>query len=163
MTETKKTSITEGPLTPRIIKFIIPLMLTGILQLLYNAADSIIVGHWDGAEALAAVSSVGALINLLLNLFMGLAVGTAVSVAHDFGAKDFEGVKKTVHTSYLIAIVGGVVFGIIGMVFSRTFLVWMGSPEDVLPLSTLYLMIYFAAALVALMFAEWVLEIKKNY
>jgi len=144
MTETKKTSITEGPLTPRIIKFIIPLMLTGILQLLYNAADSIIVGHWDGAEALAAVSSVGALINLLLNLFMGLAVGTAVSVAHDFGAKDFEGVKKTVHTSYLIAIVGGVVFGIIGMVFSRTFLVWMGSPEDVLPLSTLYLMIYFA-------------------
>ena len=68
MTDTKKSSITEGPLTVRIIKFIIPLLLTGVLQLFYNAADSIVVGHWDGSEALAAVSSVGALINLLLNL-----------------------------------------------------------------------------------------------
>lgn len=144
MTDTKKSSITEGPLTVRIIKFIIPLLLTGVLQLLYNAADSIIVGHWDGSEALAAVSSVGALVNLLLNAFMGLAVGAAVSVAHDFGAKDYEGVKRTVHTSYLVAIVGGVVFGIVGMIFARTFLVWMGSPEDVLPLSTVYLVIYFA-------------------
>ena len=144
MTDTKKTSITEGSLTPKIIRFIIPLMLTGILQLFYNAADSIIVGHWDGSEALAAVSSVGALINLLLNLFMGLAVGTSVSVAHDYGAKDYEGVKKTVHTSYLVAVIGGVVFGIVGMIFARTFLVWMGSPEDVLPLSTVYLVIFFA-------------------
>lgn len=144
MADTKQNSITEGALTPRIIKFILPLMLTGILQLLYNAADSIIVGHWDGSEALAAVSSVGSLINLLLNLFMGLSVGTAVAVAHDYGAKDYEGVRRTVHTSYLVALIGGVIVGVIGMIFARTFLVWMGSPEDVLPLSTAYLVIYFA-------------------
>lgn len=142
-TKEKNNDLTSGPLTIKIIKFIIPLMLTGILQLLYNAADSIVVGHYDGSSALAAVSSVGALINLLVNAFMGLSVGAAVVVAQDYGAKDYEGVSKTVHTSYLISIIGGIVVGAIGLIFSRQFLIWMGSPEDVLPLSTEYLMIYF--------------------
>ena len=142
-TKEKNNDLTSGPLTLKIIKFIIPLMLTGILQLLYNAADSIVVGHYDGSSALAAVSSVGALINLLVNAFMGLSVGAAVVVAQDYGAKDYEGVSKTVHTSYLISIIGGIVVGAIGLIFSRQFLIWMGSPEDVLPLSTEYLMIYF--------------------
>lgn len=143
-TKEKNNDLTSGPLTIKIIKFIIPLMLTGILQLLYNAADSIVVGHYDGSSALAAVSSVGALINLLVNAFMGLSVGAAVVVAQDYGAKDYEGVSKTVHTSYLISIIGGIVVGAIGLIFSRQFLIWMESPEDVLPLSTEYLMIYFA-------------------
>lgn len=143
-TKEKNNDLTSGPLTLKIIKFIIPLMLTGILQLLYNAADSIVVGHYDGSSALAAVSSVGALINLLVNAFMGLSVGAAVVVAQDYGAKDYEGVSKTVHTSYLISIIGGIVVGAIGLIFSRQFLIWMESPEDVLPLSTEYLMIYFA-------------------
>lgn len=142
-TKEKNNDLTSGPLTIKIIKFIIPLMLTGILQLLYNAADSIVVGHYEGSSALAAVSSVGALINLLVNAFMGLSVGAAVVVAQDYGAKDYEGVSKTVHTSYLISIIGGIVVGAIGLIFSRQFLIWMGSPEDVLPLSTEYLMIYF--------------------
>ncbi len=142
-TKENNNDLTSGPLTLKIIKFIIPLMLTGILQLLYNAADSIVVGHYDGSSALAAVSSVGALINLLVNAFMGLSVGAAVVVAQDYGAKDYEGVSKTVHTSYLISIIGGIVVGAIGLIFSRQFLIWMGSPEDVLPLSTEYLMIYF--------------------
>ncbi len=142
-TKEKNNDLTSGPLTIKIIKFIIPLMLTGILQLLYNAADSIVVGHYDGSSALAAVSSVGALINLLVNAFMGLSVGAAVVVAQDYGAKNYEGVSKTVHTSYLISIIGGIVVGAIGLIFSRQFLIWMGSPEDVLPLSTEYLMIYF--------------------
>ena len=142
-TKENNNDLTSGPLTIKIIKFIIPLMLTGILQLLYNAADSIVVGHYDGSSALAAVSSVGALINLLVNAFMGLSVGAAVVVAQDYGAKDYEGVSKTVHTSYLISIIGGIVVGAIGLIFSRQFLIWMGSPEDVLPLSTEYLMIYF--------------------
>lgn len=136
-------NITDGPILGKLIKFIIPLMLTGILQLLYNAADSITVGQFDGSEALAAVSSVGALINLLVNAFMGLSVGSAVAVAQDYGAKDYEGVQKTVHTSYLVSIIGGVVVGAIGVAFSRTFLIWMSTPEDVLPLSTVYLIIYF--------------------
>lgn len=143
-TKEKNNDLTSGPLTIKIIKFIIPLMLTGILQLLYNAADSIVVGHYDGSSALAAVSSVGALINLLVNAFMGLSVGAAVVVAQDYGAKDYEGVSKTVHTSYLISIIGGIVVGAIGLIFSRQFLIWMESPDDVLPLSTEYLMIYFA-------------------
>lgn len=143
-TKENNNDLTSGPLTIKIIKFIIPLMLTGILQLLYNAADSIVVGHYDGSSALAAVSSVGALINLLVNAFMGLSVGAAVVVAQDYGAKDYEGVSKTVHTSYLISIIGGIVVGAIGLIFSRQFLIWMESPEDVLPLSTEYLMIYFA-------------------
>lgn len=127
----------------RIIKFILPLMLTGILQLLYNAADSVVLGRWDGSEALAAVSSVGSLINLLINVFMGLAVGTAVAVAHDYGAKEYRGVGRTVHTSILVSLIGGVVVAAIGLIFSRTFLVWMQSPIEVRDLSTLYLKIYF--------------------
>ena len=91
MDTAKNKNLSEGPLTPQIIKFILPLMLTGILQLLYNAADSIVVGRWDGPNALAAVTSVGSLVNLLLNVFMGFSVGTAVTVAHDYGAKDYKG------------------------------------------------------------------------
>jgi len=130
-------------LTLLIIKFILPLMLTGILQLLYNAADSIVVGRYEGSSSLAAVSSVSSLVNLLVNLFMGISVGTAVAVAHDFGAKDDEGVSKTVHTSMGLALVLGIIVGAIGLIFSRTFLIWMGSPEDVLPLSDAYLKIFF--------------------
>lgn len=144
MTETKKKSMTEGPLVPRIIQFILPLMLTGILQLLYNMADSIIVGRWEGSNALAAVSSVGSLINLILNVFMGLAVGASVAVAHDYGAKDYNGVERIVHTSMLLSVIGGLAVGAVGMIFARTFLIWMDSPADVLPLSTVYLRIYFA-------------------
>ena len=132
-----------GHLTPKIIRFILPLMFTGVLQLLYNAADSIVVGRFEGASALAAVTSVGSLINLLVNLFMGLSVGTSVAVAHDYGAKDWTGVSKTVHTSYLVSFVGGVIVAGIGLCFSRTVLILMGTPRDVLPLSTKYLSIYF--------------------
>ena len=95
-TKENNNDLTSGPLTIKIIKFIIPLMLTGILQLLYNAADSIVVGHYDGSSALAAVSSVGALINLLVNAFMGLSVGAAVVVAQDYGAKDYDTAKENI-------------------------------------------------------------------
>ncbi len=142
--KSKDSDITMGHMTSKIIRFIIPLMLTGILQLLYNMADSVVVGRYDGKSALAAVSSVGALINLIINVFMGLAVGASVAVAHDYGAKDYDGVSKTVHSSYLISIAGGILVGAFGMVFSRQFLIWMSTPDDVLPLSTEYLRIYFA-------------------
>ena len=132
-----------GSLTIKIVKFAIPLMLTGILQLLYNAADSVVVGRFESADALAAVTSVGSLINLLVNLFMGLSVGTSVAVAHDWGAKDYEGVSRTIHTSYLISIIGGIVVSAVGIAFSGQFLVWMKSDPAVLPLSARYLRIYF--------------------
>ncbi|MBE6541222.1 MAG: MATE family efflux transporter [Ruminococcaceae bacterium] len=146
MNNAKASTLTEGALTPKIIKYIIPLMLSGLLQLAYNAADSIIVGRWDGNEALAAVSSVGSLINLLINLFMGLSTGAAVAVAHDYGAKDYEGVKKNVHTTILLSVICGVIVGFFGFFFSKHFLLLMDSPQDVLPLSTLYLQIYFLGA-----------------
>ncbi|MBQ7599975.1 MAG: MATE family efflux transporter [Clostridia bacterium] len=132
-----------GALIPRILRFTAPLMLTGILQLLYNAADSIVVGNTEGPHALAAVTSVNALINLILNAFMGFAVGTAVCVAHDYGAKDYEGVHRDIHTSILISIAAGIFVGAFGFIFSGTFLQWMGSPEDVIDLSEIYLKIYF--------------------
>ncbi len=132
-----------GSLTVKIIRFVIPLMLTGILQLLYNAADSVVVGRFESSDALAAVTSVGSLINLLVNLFMGLSVGTSVAVAHDWGAKDYEGVSRTIHTSYLISFIGGILVSAVGIAFSGQFLVWMKSDPAVLPLSIRYLRIYF--------------------
>ena len=132
-----------GSLTLKIVRFILPLMATGILQLLYNAADSVVVGRFESADALAAVTSVGSLINLLVNLFMGLSVGTSVAVAHDWGAKDYDGVSRTVHTSYLVSFIGGVFVSAIGIAFSRQFLIWMKSDPAVLPLSARYLRIYF--------------------
>ncbi|MBQ7312949.1 MAG: polysaccharide biosynthesis C-terminal domain-containing protein, partial [Clostridia bacterium] len=138
-----KKNTKERSLTGQIIRYIVPLMLTGILQLLYNAADNVVVGRFDGSNALAAVGSTGALVNLILNVFMGLSVGTAVAVAHDYGANDHEGVQKTVHTSILISIFCGVIVGVFGCLCSGTFLKWMGTPDDVLPLSTTYLAIYF--------------------
>ena len=127
----------------RIVRFVIPLMLTGILQLIYNAADGIIVGHYDGSKALAAVTSTGALINLILNAFLGLTVGASVAVAHDFGARDGRGVEKTVHTSVLVGIICGIIIGAIGIIYSGTFLKWMDTPDDVLSLATEYLASYF--------------------
>lgn len=138
-----KMNTKERSLTGQIIRYIVPLMLTGILQLLYNAADNVVVGRFDGSNALAAVGSTGALVNLILNVFMGLSVGTAVAVAHDYGANDHEGVQKTVHTSIFISIFCGVIVGVFGCLCSGTFLKWMGTPDDVLPLSTTYLAIYF--------------------
>lgn len=142
MSETVKQT-KERSLTGQIVRYIVPLMLTGILQLLYNAADNVVVGRFDGSNALAAVGSTGALVNLILNVFMGLSVGTAVAVAHDYGANDHEGVQKTVHTSILISIFCGLAVGAFGCLCSGTFLKWMDTPADVLPLSTTYLAIYF--------------------
>ncbi len=130
----------------RIVKFIIPLIATGILQLLYNAADSVVVGYFDGAKALAAVSSTSSLVNLIINLFIGLTVGATVCVAHDFGAGDHEGVHKTIHTSVTIGLMGGIFVALVGFFFSKTFLEWMQSPTDVIGLSTTYLKIYFLGA-----------------
>ncbi|MBP3919584.1 MAG: MATE family efflux transporter [Clostridia bacterium] len=133
----------EGPLFSKLIAFALPLMLSSILQLLYNAADVIVVGQFAGHAALAAVSSTGSLVNLIVNLFIGLSVGANVATARFFGAKDDRSVHETVHTSMLLSIIGGIGVGIIGFFGARTFLLWMGSPDDVIDLAALYLKIYF--------------------
>ncbi|MBQ8505920.1 MAG: MATE family efflux transporter [Clostridia bacterium] len=134
----------HGKLIPSMARFALPLMITSILQLLYNAADVIVVGKFAGSEHLAAVGSTGALINLIVNVFLGLSIGTNVIAARDYGAQDREGMRRTVHTSIAISLVGGVVLGIFGFVFGGTFLKWMDSPPEVLPLATVYIKIYFA-------------------
>lgn len=134
----------SGPLTGKILRFALPLILTGVLQLLYNAADIVVVGQFSGKEALAAVGATSALINLIVNLFMGLSVGASVAVARAWGAKDEKGVHQAVHTAVLVAGVCGLFLMGIGISFARIFLIWMGTPNDVIEGATLYMQIYFA-------------------
>lgn len=134
----------SGPLTGKILRFALPLILTGVLQLLYNAADIVVVGQFSGKEALAAVGATSALINLIVNLFMGLSVGASVAVARAWGAKDEKGVHQAVHTAVLVAGVCGLFLMGIGISFARIFLIWMGTPDDVIEGATLYMQIYFA-------------------
>ncbi len=133
----------NGPLFKKVFAFSLPLMITGILQLLYNAADIIVVGRFSGSTALAAVGSTGSLINLIVNLFMGLSVGAGVLVARCYGAGDHKSISDAVHTSVAISAIAGVAVAIFGFVFARPLLEMMDSPADVIDQATLYLKIYF--------------------
>lgn len=133
----------NGPLAGKILLFTLPLILSGILQLLFNAADIIVVGRYAGSDSMAAVGSNTALINLLVNLFMGLSVGANVVVANFFGAKKDEAVSDTVHTAIAVGLIGGILLALIGVPGAEQFLVWMGTPDNVLDLAKLYLQIYF--------------------
>lgn len=142
----------NGPLFGKILLFTLPLMLSGILQLLFNAADVVVVGRFAGNEALAAVGSTGALTNLLVNLFIGLSVGANVLVARYYGARQGEEVSQTVHTSVLVSVVGGFLLAIIGIAAARPLLLLMDTPENVINHSVLYMRIYFLGMPVMLMF-----------
>lgn len=133
----------NGPLLGKMLLFTLPLMLSGILQLLFNAADIVVVGKFSGSHALAAVGSTGSLIMLFVNVFIGFSIGTNVLVAQYFGAKDKKNVQETVHTSILLGVVGGIILIAAGLLFAKTMLEWMGTPEDVLDQAVLYINIYF--------------------
>lgn len=133
----------SGPLLKKILIYALPLMLSGILQLLFNAADIIVVGNFTGSSALAAVGSTSSLINLLVNLFIGLSIGANVLVARYYGARDAKSVEETVHTSILTAGVGGVFLIFVGFFAARPLLELMGTPEDVIDQAVLYMRIYF--------------------
>lgn len=135
--------MTTGPILSKLLLFAIPLMLSSVLQLLFNAADVVVVGRFEGENALAAVGSNGALINLIVNVFMGLSIGANVLIARFFGAGAYKDTSDAVHTTIALSLVGGLFFGVFGAIFAKTFLVWMGSPAEVLPLATVYLRIYF--------------------
>ncbi|HKM42535.1 MAG TPA: MATE family efflux transporter [Limnochordia bacterium] len=124
-------------------KFALPIMAMNILQLAFNAADMIVVGRFDGSLALAAVGATGSLINLIVNLFMGLSVGTAVVVAQDYGARRTESIRQSVHTSIAISLIAGVLVAIAGLVLSTPLLQMMGTPEDIIHLSSIYMRIFF--------------------
>ena len=133
----------EGPLLGSIISYTIPIILTGFLQLLFNAADLIIVGRYCGELSVAAVGNCGSISMPIVNLFVGLSVGTSVTVAHAIGAGSREDISHTIHTALPTAIVSGMIVAIIGVFGNRTFLTMMGTPDTVLPLSSVYMKIYF--------------------
>ena len=135
--------MTEGPLLKSILLFSLPLMFSGVLQLLFNAADTIVVGRFVGEEALAAVGSVGSLNALIVSLFTGLSIGSNVIVARQIGAEDHKGISDAVHTSVAISLICGVVLAFAGFFLAHPLLLLMGSPEDVIDLSVLYVRIIF--------------------
>ena len=133
----------HGSLADKILLFALPLMASSMLQLLFNAADVIVVGQFAGQESLAAVGSTTSLINLLIALFVGLSVGANVVVARNLGGQRPNIVSRAVHTAIFLALVSGVFLGVFGFIMAHQLLVWMSSPADVIDLSTIYLRIYF--------------------
>ena len=133
----------EGPLFPNIIRYTVPIILTSLLQLLFNAADLVVVGRYCGSVSVAAVGATGAITNLMVNFFMGLSVGVGVTVAHGLGGHEDEVVHRTVHTALPTAILSGIFLTVFGMTYSEKFLIMMGTPDNVLPLSSIYMRIIF--------------------
>ncbi|MBP7176115.1 MAG: MATE family efflux transporter [Thermoclostridium sp.] len=142
----------SGPLFMKIVVFSLPLMLSGLLQLLYNAADIIVVGRFAGPTALAAVGSTGSLTNLIVSVFMGLSVGSSVAVAQYYGAGDYHHVSEVVHTSIATSLVASVIVSIFGITMAEKLLAAMGTPPDVLSQAALYLRIYFAGMPASMLF-----------
>ena len=143
----KNVDMLNGDIFSNVLLFALPLIASGVIQLLFNAIDMIVVGKYSGSASMAAVSSTGSLINLVTNLFIGLSVGSSVAIAKRIGNRDIDAIHDAVHTSMAIAFIAGSILTIIGIVFSKSFLVWMKSPEDVIDLSTLYLRFYFSGML----------------
>ena len=132
----------HGSLWDKVLIFALPIAATGILQQLFNAADVAVVGRFVGSHAMAAVGSNGPIIGLLVNLFIGIGAGTNVVVAQCIGGGDLKGVEKAVHTSILVAVIGGITLGIIGQLGVSRILLLLGVPKEIYPLSLLYLRIY---------------------
>lgn len=138
-----KMDMCEGPILKKMLIFSIPLMCSSVLQLLFNAADIVVVGRFAGDNSLAAVGSNTAIIGLITNLFVGLSIGANVLVAKYYGGKNEKGLTRTVHTSMLLSILSGLLLMVIGVIGTRQILIWMQTPDEVLNLATIYLRIYF--------------------
>ena len=144
--------LTTRPLLGKMIRFSLPLILTGLLQLLYSATDMVVVGRFAGETAMAAVGSTGALVNLVTNLFIGLGVGALAAMSRWVGARNERRADGVVHTAVALSLIGGVVVAVFGFFMSRILLEAMDSPANVLPQSTLYLQIYFLGMPVTLLY-----------
>ena len=137
-------SMLEGPLLSGVVFYTIPIILTSVLQLLFNAADLIVVGKFCGSVSVGAVGATGSLTSLMVNLFVGLSIGAGVAVAHGIGSRDETQVSNAVHTALPLALCGGVILTVVGVTLSGPMLVLMGTPENTLPLSSIYMKIYFS-------------------
>ena len=145
MAETKGRSVdfTSGSIGKKMIKFALPLMFSSILQLLFNAADIIVVGRFAGDECVAAVGSTTSLINLIVNLFIGLSVGANVMVANYFGARKADDLSETVHTAITVSVISGLILSVVGFFFAPEILKLMNTPDDVIGLASIYMKTYF--------------------
>lgn len=139
----KTTDMTQGPLLKQIVLYTIPIILTGILQLLFNAADLVVVGQYRGSISVGAVGATGSVINLITNLFIGFSVGSGVSVAHAIGAGKDEEVRSIVRTSIPLAFICGIILTVVGVMGAEYILTLMDTPKTALKLSTTYMRIYF--------------------
>lgn len=133
----------SGPLFSNIILYTVPIILTSILQLLFNAADLVVVGQFCGSISVAAVGATGSITNLLVNFFIGLSIGAGVTVAHGLGSHEYTVVHNTIHTALPTALLSGLGLTVVGVAFSEDLLRMMGTPETVLPLSAVYMKLYF--------------------
>lgn len=133
----------SGPLLPRILLFAFPLICSGVLQLLFNAADIIVVGRFAGSHAMAAVGATSSLIALLVNFFIGISVGANVLIARFCGGGDYDDAQETVQTALWTAVAGGVLLVVIGVAAARPMLEWMATPDEVLEQAVLYMRLYF--------------------
>ena len=140
----RNVNMLDGPLLPAVIRYTVPVILTSVLQLLFNAVDLVVVGWFCGSTCVGAVGATNAVTHLIINLFVGLSVGAGVTVAHGLGSRDDEAVRKTVHTAIPMALAGGALLTIVGVFFSKPMLELMATPAELLPLSATYMKIYFA-------------------
>ena len=148
----EKNSLTEGVIWKRMLMFALPVFLGNVFQQFYNAFDSWCVGNFLGENALAAVSSSGSLIFMMIGFFNGVAMGAGVLIARCYGARDYESMRKAIHTDVAFGLAAGVVLSILGVAFSPTILTWMGTPEEVMPQSVSYFRFYFCGAVFTVMY-----------
>lgn len=139
----KQKDLLHGPLLPNIISYTVPIILTSVLQLLFNAADLVVVGRFRGSASVGAVGATTSLTMLIINLFMGISVGAGVCVAHAIGGRQEKTLHRIVHTALPTALISGIVLTVVGITFCEDFLLWMDTPTYLLPLSSLYMKIYF--------------------
>ena len=133
----------NGSIMDKLISFALPLMLSGMLQLMFNAVDIVVVGRFSGSQSLAAVGATTALIYLFTNLFIGISLGANVLAARYYAAGKHEEMSETVHTAMMFALISGIIMIFVGLFFSRLALEIMGTPSDVIDQATLYMRIYF--------------------
>ena len=143
----QKTLMTEGSILKTLLRFALPLFLGNLFQQLYNTVDSLVVGHFCGDAALAAVSSSGSLCHLIIGFFQGVFVGGSVIISRRYGARDHDGVDRAIHTTVVFSLAAGVVLSILGVLLTPTILRWMGTPDSVMPNSVAYFRVYCAGLL----------------
>ena len=149
-----------GSLPKKMLRFAVPLILSSLLQLLFNAVDLVVVGQFVDDTAVGAVGSTGSLVNLITNLFLGLSVGTNVLVARYVGSGRDDDASETVHTSLCVSVICGIFLAVVGMIFARPMLVLMGSPENVIDQAALYLRIYFLGMPIMILIKMQIMKMK---